>query len=123
MASACEGINFSGSINGMASEYAVIMEENKPELTEDQWNALYSVYNGYMPSEDANREARLLSWHVSEGYQYDDTVREFLGAKENAVDFINEIKGWSLTKQLSAIYHAKKFWCKNHPDHDELVVS
>ncbi|WP_172565570.1 hypothetical protein [Vibrio navarrensis] len=104
-------VNWSGSLNAMAEEYALIMQENKPELTEGQWNALYSVYNGYMPSEDAQREARLLSWHISEGYQYDQTVREFLGTVEEATAFIEEIKSWPLTKQFSAIYHAKKYWC------------
>lgn len=103
-------VNWSGSINAMADEYAIIVEENKPELTEGQWNALYSLYNGYAPSEDAKREARLLSWHISEGYQYDQSVKEFLGTEEEAVRFLEEVKSWSLTKQLSAIYHAKKFW-------------
>lgn len=103
-------INWSGSLNSMAAEYALIMEENKPELTQDQWNALYSLYNGYMPSEDAQREARLLSWHISEGYQYDSSIAEMIGSEEQAVAFIEEVKGWSLTKQLSAIYFAKAFW-------------
>ncbi|EGR0592935.1 TPA: hypothetical protein P7L42_003373 [Vibrio cholerae] len=110
-ASGNDTVNWSGSLNAMADEYTLIMQENKPELTQEQWNALYSVYNGYMPSEDAQREARLLSWHVSEGYQYDQTVRELLGTEQDAVRFIEEIKSWTLTKQLSAIYHAKKFWC------------
>lgn len=103
-------VNWSGSLNAMADEYQLIMEENKPELTDNQWNSLYCLYNGYMPSEDAQREARLLSWHVSEGYQYDAQVTEFLGEQEEAIAFIEDIKTWSLTKQLSAIYHAKKYW-------------
>lgn len=103
-------INWSGSLNAMAAEYALIMEENKPELTQGQWSALHCVYNGYAPSEDPQREARLLSWHISEGYQYDEQVREFLGSEEQAIAFIEEVKGWSLTKQLSAIYYAKAFW-------------
>ncbi len=103
-------VNWSGSLNAMADEYRIVMEENKPELGDNQWNALYCLYNGYMPSEDAQREARLLSWHVSEGYQYDAQVTEFLGSKEEAIAFMEEIKTWSLTKQLSAIYHAKQYW-------------
>lgn len=68
------------------------------------------LYNGHIPSEDAQHEARLLSWHVSEGYQYDAQVTEFLGSEQDAISFIEDIKSWSLTKQLSAIYHAKKYW-------------
>lgn len=105
-----DSINWSGALNTMALEYVLMMEENKPELTASQWNALYCVYNGYAPSNDPRQEARLLSWHVSEGYQFDEQIQELLGTEESAVAFINEIKGWSLTKQLSAIYHAKKFW-------------
>lgn len=106
-----DAVNWSGSLNAMADEYALIMQENKPELTDQQWQAIYCVYNGYMPSEDAQREARLLSWHVSEGYQYDSQVRDALGSEQDAIAFMDEIKSWTLTKQLSAIYHAKKFWC------------
>lgn len=103
-------VNWSGSLNTMAAEYELMLKENKPELTQGQWNALYFLYNGYMPSEDPQREARLLAWHISDGYQYDEQVRDFLGSEEQAVAFINEVKDWSLTKQLSAIYHAKAYW-------------
>lgn len=103
-------MNWSGAINSALLEYSLMLEENKPELTTDQWNALYCVYNGYEPSNDPRQEARLLSWHVSEGYQFDEQVREFLGSEGNASEFINQIKGWSLTKQLSAIYHVRKYW-------------
>lgn len=105
-----DGVNFSGSINALAAEYVLIMEENKPELTSDQWNVLYSIYNGHLTSDNPQREARLLAWHISEGYQYDSTITEFLGDKESATAFIEEVKTWPITKQLSAIYHAKKFW-------------
>lgn len=110
-------VNWSGSLNAMADEYSLIMAENKPELTDSQWNALYCVYNGYSPSEDAQREARLLSWHISEGYQYDDQVKAFLGSEQDAILFINDIKSWSLTKQLSAIYHAKRYWSEANTNH------
>lgn len=103
-------VNWSGSLNAMADEYRLVMEDNKPDLTDNQWNALYCVYNGYMPSEDAQREARLLPWHVSEGYQYDAQVTKLLGTDEEAVAFIEDLKTWSLTKQLSAIFHVKEFW-------------
>lgn len=104
-----DAINWSGSLNAIADEYSIIMQENKPQLTDNEWKALQCVYNGYLPSEDAQREARLLSWHVSEGYQYDSQVQQLL-EKDKVIEFIERIKNWSLTVQLSAIYHAKKFW-------------
>ncbi|MGR5451963.1 hypothetical protein ACP3V3_19815 [Vibrio sp. PNB22_3_1] len=103
-------VNWSRSLNAITSEYALVMQEAKPELTENQWSALYSVYNGYMPSDDAKNEARLLWWHVAEGCKYDAQVAELLGTEKEAQEFCERIRDWSLATQLSAIYHAKKFW-------------
>lgn len=109
-------VNWSGSLNAMSEEYALVMEDNKPELNKNQWTALYCVYNGYAPSEDAYREARLLPWHISEGYQYDEQVRDLLGTEEQAIEFIEQTKHWSISQQLSAIYYAKAFWSKGRAD-------
>lgn len=107
-----EGMNWSGSINSMAEYVSIIVSELTPELSGDQWNALYCCYNGYMPHPDPKEEARLLSWHVSEGYQHDAQVTEFLGAKADAVVFIEQLRGYSLAQRLCIIYKAKAFWRK-----------
>jgi len=107
-----EGMNWSGSINSMAEHVSIIVNELTPELSANQWNALYCCYNGYMPHPDPKEEARLLAWHVSEGYQYDAQVTEFLGSNADAITFIEQLKGYSLAQRLCIIYKAKQFWRK-----------
>lgn len=109
-------VNWSGSINDLAAQFKLFVNDNTPELTENEWNAFYCAYNGYMPSQDQEREARLLSWHISEGYQFDEQIREFIGSEEAAVELIERVKNWSLSQQLAVIYKAKSFWRKGSDD-------
>lgn len=110
-----EGMNWSGSINAMAEQLNIFIEELTPALTKGQWDALYCLYNGYMPHPDPKEEARLLAWHISEGYQYDAQVTEFLGSKADAIAFIEQVKAYSLAQRLCIIYKAKQFWRQNRP--------
>jgi hypothetical protein len=107
-----EGMNWSGSINAMAEHVSIIVNELTPDLSANQWSALYCCYNGYMPHPDPKEEARLLAWHVSEGYQCDAQVAEFLGAKADAIAFIDQLNSYSLPQRLCIIYFAKAFWRK-----------
>jgi hypothetical protein len=102
--------NWSGSINSMAQQYKMFVTECLPELTDNEKNALYSVHNGYMPHPDIEQEVALLHWHISEGYQYDQSVAEFLGTKAQAVEFIDRIKAWSKPEKLAVIYMARAYW-------------
>lgn len=105
-------VNWSGSINDMAAQFELFVNDNTPELTDSEWNVFYCAYNGYMPSQDQAREARLLSWHISEGYQYDEQIRQFIGDEDAAIELIERVKSWSLSQQLAVIYKAKAFWRK-----------
>lgn len=105
-------VNWSGSINDLAMHFELFVNDNIPELTENEWNVFYCCYNGYMPSQDQEREARLLSWHISEGYQYDEQIKEFIGSEEIAIKLIERVKSWTLSQQLAVIYKAKSFWRK-----------
>lgn len=107
-----EGMNWSGAINSMAEHVSAWLEEITPELTTCEWNALYCCYNGYMPHPNIDEEQRLLAWHISEGYQYDAQVTEFLGSKESAVEFIERVKNMTGGERLALIVKAKKFWRK-----------
>ncbi|MGO3848697.1 MAG: hypothetical protein ACTJIB_10500 [Pseudoalteromonas prydzensis] len=109
-------VNWSGSINDMAAQFELFVNDNTPELTAKEWNVFYCAYNGYMPSQDQEREARMLSWHISEGYQYDEQIREFIGSEAAAVALIDRVKSWSLSQQLAVIYKAKSFWRKGKED-------
>ncbi len=105
-------VNWSGSINAMAEQYKIFADGCTPDMTENQWHALYCVYNGYMPHPSIREEARLLPWHVSEGYQYDEQVKEFLGSKEQAIQFLEQVQNWSIVQRLAVIYKTKAFWRK-----------
>lgn len=105
-------INWSGSINALAERFTLLIEDNTPELTDNEWNAFYCGQNGYMPHPDAKTEADLLSWHISEGYQYDSQVRDFLGTDEAALNLIERVKSWSTSQRLAVIYKARAYWRK-----------
>lgn len=111
-------VNWSGSINAMAEQYKILVEGCVPALTENQWKAFYCLYNGYMPHPSIQEEAKLLPWHVSEGWQYDAQVTEFLGSKEQAIQFLEQVKGWSTAQRVAVIYKAKAFW-RNGPVADD----
>jgi len=107
-------VNWSGSINDLATQFELLVGDNTPTLTESEWNVFYCAYNGYMPSQDQEREARLLSWHISEGYQYDEQIRGFIGSDDAAIELIERVKSWSLSQKLAVIYKSKSYWRKNH---------
>ncbi|MGL4638492.1 MAG: hypothetical protein ACRDCT_10430 [Shewanella sp.] len=108
------GINWARSINGMAEQFTLLIEDATPALTDMEWNAFYSLHNGYMPHPSPKQEADLLFWHISEGWQYDGQVREFLGTEEAALNLIERIKGWSTSQRLAVIYKARAYW-RNRP--------
>tara|TARA_R110002033_G_scaffold171199_1_gene218049 strand:+ start:20503 stop:20907 length:405 start_codon:yes stop_codon:yes gene_type:complete len=106
--------NWSGSLNAMAEQYKLLIDDNMPEMLDNQWNALYCAFNGYIPHPSPEEEAKLLPWHISEGYQYDEQVRHFLGDEAQAVAFVEVLKLMSLSQRLSVIYKARAYW-RNGP--------
>lgn len=107
-----DGMNWSGSINSMAEHLVIFIDALTPELTKNQWNALYCIYNGYFPHPDIKEEARLLGWHLREGYKYDEQIKEFIGANDDAETFFQQIDEFTLEQKLCLIYKAKAFWVK-----------
>ncbi|MGL6121468.1 MAG: hypothetical protein ACRC1W_00220 [Shewanella sp.] len=103
-------INWARAINGMAEQFTILMADATPALTNDEWNAFYCVHNGYMPHPDPQMEADSLGWHISEGWQYDEQVREFLGTEESAIALCQRIEDWSTSQRLAVIYKARAFW-------------
>lgn len=105
-------VNWSGSINAMAEQFNLIIEDNTPELTGKEWDAFYCVHNGYMPHPSIKQEADILFWHISEGYEHDPEVRNCLGSKEAALALIERVKNWSTSQRIAVIYKARAFWRK-----------
>ena len=100
-------INWSRSINNMAELFNLFITDNTPELTENEWNVFYYIYNGYMPHPIAAEEAKLLSWHIIEGYRNDELVRQFLTDETQAIKLVVRVKSWSTSQRLAVIYKAK----------------
>lgn len=104
------GMNWSGSINAMAEQFRLVMNELTPEFTENQWHAVHCAFNGYAPHPDINQEIAMLPWHISESYQHDEQVAEFIGDTSAALRFIEQIKLLSPAQRLAVIYKANAFW-------------
>ncbi|WP_088212948.1 hypothetical protein [Shewanella sp. Shew256] len=71
-----------------------------------------------MPHPDPKVEADTLPWHISEGYQYDSQITEFLGSKEAAINLIERVKSWSTSQRLAVIYKARAYWRQQPVDLD-----
>jgi hypothetical protein len=102
--------NWSGSINAMAEQYKAFVTECLPTLSDNEKTAFYCAYNGYMPHPDLETELNQLHWNISEGYQYDEQIRDVLGTKEQAIEFIERIQSWSKPEKMAVIYMARAFW-------------
>ncbi len=109
-------INWSGSINDMATQFEMLIHNNTPMLTDNEWNVFYCAYNGYMPSKDCLLEAESLHLHVSDGYKFDDQIRQFIGSEEAALELTNRVELWSLSEKIAVTYKAKSFWRKGRAD-------
>lgn len=108
-------VNWSGSINSMAEQFDILIEQSLPSLTQNQSTSFACIYNGYAPSDSIQQEIRLLAWHISEGYQYDEQVRDLIGTEEEAVAFIEQVKSWNDAEKLAVIYKARRFWSDSKP--------
>lgn len=112
--------NWSGSLNDIAEQFLLLIEDNTPELTENEWNAFRCLYNGYMSNPDIETELKLLPWHVSEGLKYDEQVRQFiaddtLAGPEQCQAFFDKVNSWNKAQRIAVIYKAKEFWNKGKP--------
>lgn len=101
--------NFSGSLNAMAEQYKMLIADNMPTLSENEKTAFYCAFNGYMPNPDLEQELKLLSWHISEGYQFDEQIRDLL-TEQQAADLIERCKSWSVSEKLAVIYSSRAYW-------------
>ncbi len=104
--------NWSGSLNSISEQFNIMIEEATPELTENEWNAFYCSFNGYLASRSAKEEANLLAWHISESYQYDEQVRGLIGSESDAIALIERVKAMTISERLAIIYKARAYWVK-----------
>ncbi len=103
------GMNWSGSINDLARNYRFFVEANLPELSDNELLAFQMTYNGYIPNPNIEEETRILPWNISEGWQYDEQIKNLFNEDEIA-DFLKKINGWGFSERLAVIYKAREFW-------------
>ncbi len=102
-------VNWSGSLNAMAQQYNLFVADCLPALSDAETMAFRCAFNGYLPHQDITQELRLLSWHISESYQYDSQVND-LFTDEEIGPFIDRVRAWSNAEKLAVIHMAKSFW-------------
>lgn len=102
--------NFSGSINAVFEQFSIFVDDNLPELTERQWNAFYCAFNGRLCHQSILEECKILHFTLDQNYQYDSQVQDFLGDKEQAVEFISSVNEWPVSTKLAVIYKARSYW-------------
>lgn len=103
-------VNFAYSINTIAKQFMILIEDNTPKLPENVWNAFYCAYNGHFPLPNIIDEAANLHWHISEGYQYDDQIKDFIDNDENLSELIEKINSWSISEKIAVIFKAQSYW-------------
>lgn len=102
--------NWSGSINAMAEQYALLIADNTPPLEEWQWLCFYCGFNGYMPHPDIKSELSRMDWLISESYQYDEQVREIIDENGDVSEFVAQVKGWTTSQKLAVMFKARAYW-------------
>lgn len=113
-------VNGSGSTNSMAEQFDILIEQSLPALTQNQGMAFACVYNDYMTIESIHQETRLLPWHISEGCQYDEKVRDLIVTEDElAALFIEQVKVWNDAQKIAFIYKARPFWRISKPISDD----
>jgi hypothetical protein len=101
--------NWSGSVNALANQFNILIDASLPELSENEKLAFAMAYNGRIPHQDIEQEAKMLHFNISEGWQYDEQIQA-LFSKEQALDFIERVRAWSLSEKIAVIHISKAYW-------------
>jgi hypothetical protein len=103
------GLNWSGSLNKLASNYRLFVDSCLPELSKNELLAFQIAYNGYIPHQNIQEEMNILPWNISESYKYDEQVRDLFNDDEIAA-FLEKINNWADHQKMAVIYKAREFW-------------
>lgn len=104
-------VNYSGSINGMAQRYNVLIKAAMPDLSEGERLAICTAFNGYALADDVNQDIAGLDWHISESMQYDGNFNDILAHhKIDAEELKAKIRGCNAAQRLAIIDMTQRFW-------------
>lgn len=115
-------INWSGSINDIASRYLFFVEKSLPELTENEKMALAAVFNGKLfDSKDLGREVQTLHFYIGASIENDGHFVEWLWRDSDldleafiksdaAEQFYKRVTEWTIPERLAVIHYVTAFW-------------
>lgn len=101
--------NWSGSVNALANQFNTLIDLCLPELSENERLAFAMAYNGRVQHQDIEQEAKMLHFNISEGWQYNEQIQT-LFTQEQALEFIDRVRNWSLSEKISVIHKSKEYW-------------
>jgi len=113
--------NYSGTLNKIAERYETIIGQTLPDLTQNEKLAICQCYNGYMKPERVRDQIAALEFTISEGYQWDDNVKELLIGAESADDLLGndgseiqtlleKVRSWTIPERIAVIDMTERFW-------------
>lgn len=106
-------VNWSGSLNSMASRYEFLISENMPNLTDIEKNIFAVAFNGRLLNDDIRMEIVALPWTISEACEYDEQIPEFFEEGEiNYDEFMEKVNNFSPSERLAIIDMTQRFWNK-----------
>jgi hypothetical protein len=104
-------VNYSGSLNGMAQRYNILIKSVMPELGEGEEKAICAAFNGYTMADDITQDIAGFEWHISESMQYDGNFNDILNHyKIDGEQFKTKIRGWNAAQRLAVIDMTQRFW-------------
>lgn len=98
-----ENIKWSESINSTIQQYLMFVDDNTPELTNEQWDVFYRAYKNHTPHSDIAEEIKFMSFNVL----------NYLGshADESMIaSFAVLISRFTKSQALAVIYKSREYW-------------
>lgn len=115
-------VNWSGSLNDIASRYMLLVKHSLPELSENEKMALAVVFNGKLfDSRYMDREAKALHIHIGYAIESDGHFVEWLWRDSDldleafiksdaAEQFYKRVTEWTIPERLAVIHYVTAFW-------------
>lgn len=102
--------NFSGTINKVMDRYNHLIAASMPELEEPERLAIVQCYNGYMKPERTLDQIAGLEFTISEGYKYDDNVKELIRSEQAFQALLEKVRSWSTGERIAVIDMTERYW-------------
>lgn len=104
-------VNWSGSLNALASEYRMLVELLQPEIDENLFLALCCAYNGRIPHPDMKWELDTMAWMVSEAYTHDSQAKELIDQVDGGLYKAKQhMESLTTGERLALYFRIREYW-------------